>query len=345
MDKTKRSQEIEGRGVYIHPDFSQDPTEGYRQIEGIMTNLAEHNLNFVIPLALGTRCNAYYQGKLRQNAYPWDVIGMITEKAHQVGLRVYPWFCVFPEGDSQLGPVLQEHPQWAVVNKDGQEVGWADPSKPEARRFEVETIMEVVEHYDVDGISLDYLRYGGVKDACYCTYCRSEFRKEYGVDPLDIGEDSPFLPCWDRWREKQGVAFLRELAEEIHTKKPGTEISSYFWTVTGCHGVYQDWPTWVKQGYLDWVNPTGYVYDYRTFRHRCKEYIEVIDGKCPTYITVGVRTSHGELRSAQEVIDQVQIARDEGMDGMVFFTYRALEPYLEEVAGDLFPTKVEMPGR
>ncbi|MCK4590567.1 MAG: hypothetical protein KAT86_02345, partial [Candidatus Latescibacteria bacterium] len=84
-------------------------------------------------------------------------------------------------------------------------------------------------------------------------------------------------------------------------------------------------------------------YDYRSFRRRCKEYLDVIDGACPTYATVGVHTSHGRLRSSVEVIEQVKIAREEGMDGVVFFTYGALEPYLEKVAEALFLTEVTLP--
>jgi len=367
MDKTERSQSIEGRGVYFHLDVNLGPKEGKEHIKRAMSRLAESHLNFVIPLALDTKGGAYYPSTFRKTRlFPdWDPLRVTVDAAREVGLKIYPWFCIFPEGEGVLGGALEQHPDWAMVDKQGQPIGWADPAKLHVRAFEAETIMEVVRDYPIDGVSLDYLRYPNTHDVCYCDFCCSEFRQLYGVDLKEVGQgDSilsintasyldfhtlysrfahPLLPRWERWKEGNVTAFLKELREQVKAVRPELEISSYFWDIESAYTVCQDWPSWIRQGLLDWANPTLYVYDYRSIRRRCKEYLDVIDGACPTYATVGVHTSHGRIHSAEEVIEQVKVAREEGMDGVVFFTYGALEPYLDEVAEMLFPTKVALP--
>jgi uncharacterized lipoprotein YddW (UPF0748 family) len=131
---------------------------------------------------------------------------------------------------------------------------------------------------------------------------------------------------------------VRELSTAVKKIKPDLPISIYVWgynTYSGSFEVCQDWVTWIKERRLDWINPSGYRYDDTSFRQAAKLNREHVPRNVPYYITIGVTTSHGSLRDAGEVRRQMKIAANAGADGLVFFTWEALNPFAEEIAGDL----------
>ncbi|MBM4082100.1 MAG: hypothetical protein FJ278_20510, partial [Planctomycetes bacterium] len=115
-----------------------------------------------------------------------DPLGYLVEQAHKESIQVIPAFSVFA-----LGRLAADHPDWEVVSADGKLSDdwrrWACPAKTEARGFLVSMVLDAL-RYDVDGIALDDLRYPDA-DYCYCDFCRARFRREYGIDPLDIAQN------------------------------------------------------------------------------------------------------------------------------------------------------------
>jgi uncharacterized lipoprotein YddW (UPF0748 family) len=106
-------------------------------------------------------------------------------------------------------------------------------------------------------------------------------------------------------------------------------------TYTGNYEVCQDWVTWIDEGILDWINPSGYRYDDASFRQAARLNREHVPANFPYYITIGVSTSHGSLKDAAEIRKQMKMAAEAGADGLVFFTWRALRPFADELAPDI----------
>jgi len=332
--KQKDRKNIEGRGVYINTEQQflkgiKGAKEGKEKVKEIISTLSENKLNFVLPL-MNSRGKVYYNGKLGQSyTREWDPLEEIVKEAHKNDMEVHPWFCAFEEG----GEKAKQNPNIVLVKKDGSLINALDPGNPEARNYMINLIMEAVKNYDIDGINLDYVRYPREDIICYCAHCRSNFKKKYGVDLADLSDNNPMLARWDRYREEQTTTFVKDLRQRVRAEKPYLEISLYHWMP------YSDariWPQWIKNGYLDWVNPTGYKYTFREFRLQCRRVLDIINGVCPAYITIGVKTSHGELTSVNEIIEQVKIAREEGADGIVFFTSQALMPFLKDLSKEVF---------
>jgi len=48
-----------------------------------------------------------------------------------------------------------------------------------------------MDNYDVDGVHMDYIRYDS-EDVCFCQRCRSGFKTEIGIDPIEIGKTAEF---------------------------------------------------------------------------------------------------------------------------------------------------------
>lgn len=280
----------------------------------------------------------------------------VVSCAHEIGLKVYPVFCLATEG-GESGPniLLQRNPSWAFYSQ-GARRGYIDPGNPDVRRYEASLAAELVAKYNVDGLSLDYARCPN--RIGYTDTGRAEFLQRHHVDLAKIvGGDStsldteggkktapltsasvranPLWPEWRKWRVEQVNHLVRDLSVAVRKAKPGLPISSYVWgyhTYTGTYEVCQDWVTWINEGILDWINPSGYRYDDASFRQAAQLNREHVPTNFPYYITIGVTTSHGSLKNAAEIRNQMHMAADAGADGLVFFTWEALAPFADELA-------------
>jgi uncharacterized lipoprotein YddW (UPF0748 family) len=93
--------------------------------------------------------------------------------------------------------------------------------------------------------------------------------------------------------------------------------------------------TWINEGILDWINPSGYRYTDESFLEAARLNRAHVPTGFPFYVTIGVTTSHGSLKSAAEIRKQMAVSRQCGADGLVFFTWEALRPFASELAGDI----------
>jgi uncharacterized lipoprotein YddW (UPF0748 family) len=283
----------------------------------------------------------------------------VVKCAHEIGLKVYPVFCVAIEG-GESGPniLLQRNPSGAFYS-EGARCGYIDPGNPDVRHYEASLAAELVAKYNVDGLSLDYARCPN--RIGYTDSGRAEFLKRHNVDLAKVvGGDSatldteggkkaaaptsasvranPIWPEWRKWRIEQVNNLVRDLSVAVRKAKPGVPISSYVWgyhTYTGNYEVCQDWVTWIQEGILDWINPSGYRYDDASFRQAAQLNREHVPTNFPFYITIGVTTSHGFLKNAAEIRNQMRMASEAGADGLVFFTWQALDPFADELAEDI----------
>jgi uncharacterized lipoprotein YddW (UPF0748 family) len=283
----------------------------------------------------------------------------VIQCAHAEGLKVYPVSCVATEG-GEAGPneLLKRNPSWAFFY-NGARQGYIDPGNPDARRYEVSLIAELVSKYDVDGLSLDYCRCPN--RVGYTDTGRTEFIKNYHVDLAGLvggGSEAldteggkkaiavaaasarlnPIWPQWQKWKTAQINTLAREIRAAVNKARPGLPISSYVWgyhTYTNKSEVCQDWVTWINEGILDWINPSGYRYTDESFLEAARLNREHVPKGFPYYITIGVRTSHGTLKDAAEVRKQMKMARECGADGLVFFTWEALRPFANDLAADI----------
>jgi uncharacterized lipoprotein YddW (UPF0748 family) len=324
-----------------------------------MKQLKAAGIDFIIPA--GKLEKVYWDSRIA----PAELVGdrrymeRIVKCAHAQGLQVYPQFCVATEG-GEAGPnaMLKRNPSWAFFY-DGAKRGYIDPGNADARRYEAALAGELVSKYDVDGLSLDYCRCPN--HVGYTDSSRAEFLKRHNVDLAKVvgaglekldteggkkaassasasARANPIWPEFRQWRTEQINTLIREIRAAVNQAKPGLPISSYVWgyhTYTNKSEVCQDWVTWINEGLLDWINPSGYRYTEGAFLEAARLNREHVPKGFPYYITIGVRTSHGALKDAAEIRKQMTMARQCGADGLVFFTWEALRPFASELAADI----------
>lgn len=283
----------------------------------------------------------------------------VVTAAHAAGLLVYPVFCVATEGgDERTNLVLQQNPSWAFFF-NGARRGYIDPGNPAARRYETDLIVEMITRHPVDGLSLDYMR--APNRVGYTDTGRAAFLARHGVDlaPLVTGDQStldseggakasasaaaaarqhPLWPEWRTWRREQLNGFMREIHAAVQQARPGLPVSTYCWgahTYTGSFETCQDWKTWIAEGWLNWINPSAYRYVDADFRQAAALNRANVPQGFPFYLTIGVKTSHGELADLAAVRRHMAMSKEAGAEGLIFFTWESLRRFLPEVAADL----------
>lgn len=107
-----------------------------------------------------------------------------------------------------------------------------------------------------------------------------------------------------------------------------------------------DFLAWLREGSLDWVFPTGYVYDMLRFKIWCKRQIDASNKANPQILcapTIGVISSHGALQNSDELIEQIKILRDLGASGISFFRWEKLRDWLTPLRKSCFQNPVAVP--
>jgi len=146
--------------------------------------------------------HAYYTSELLERnpdlAPGYDPLAYFIEQANQRDIAVHAWLVAGPVGYRDgPGPILTEHPDWAMVQIDGTPSFWLNYARQDVRQFLSGIVLEIIDNYDVDGIHFDYTRYPGSQWS-FDSYSAEAFAQEYGVDLESLRYST--LPAFARFR-------------------------------------------------------------------------------------------------------------------------------------------------
>lgn len=139
-----------------------------QELISILDKLQQAGINTVL-FQTRVRATVVYPSKIEPwdlavtgiaNRVPdYDVLQFCIDECHKRGMECHAWVCTIPIGKwNKLGckEFRKKHPK--MVKRIGEE-GYMDPSHPETADYLARICREIVSHYDVDGIHLDYIRY------------------------------------------------------------------------------------------------------------------------------------------------------------------------------------------
>jgi uncharacterized lipoprotein YddW (UPF0748 family) len=332
------------RGAYFHPDrlIRRDASadEQLTAMRRSLDRMQKSGFNAIFPYFTGSSGQAYYASKIHaHNVYGRaDPLNVLVQEARHRGLEVYPVLCVTVCGNDKPAGILLEHANWALRNPDGSPLGYISPAHPEARRWLASVAREVVENYQPDGILLDYIRY---------------HNRPLQLDPdsaarfeATVSENTTSDERQERmqqFKEDELTKLVQLYRETIRATHPGTRLGIYCWGphVAANHQIAQCWPRWVQEDYLDFVNVSGYYHKdkygdkYLTiFAEKMQAAVALnqATGKpVPLSFALGVETSHGKVHSAEDIRVFLQSAASVSMNGVIFFTWDTLLPFLKEL--------------
>lgn len=323
-------------GAYMNLSRVHSPDA--ESLRALVNEAADAGIEFLLPYVRTTEGTALYDSRIMpQIPRGYDALKIIIETAHARGMEVHPWFVVTADGYKEMSPILLEHPDWCMVDINGNRVAWIDPSSPEARRHVVSVLKEVAANYDIDGINLDYLRYATPGRYCFCDRCKTAFKERFGLDAKAANNAEPGSRDWAKWRVwryRQTNQFMRDLRDALREVKPEATMSAYVWGAQ-CYGkgynICQDWKTWVEEGQLDWVNPMGYYSDRREYRTAAKWNREMSAG-LPMHVTITRYHRSDRAKMLETAKTQIRDAMELGADGIVFFNLESFRPILRDLS-------------
>lgn len=283
------------------------------------------------------------QGKAPANGF--DPLAFFVEQAHNRGIELHAWlnpYRVTKKDSGNTGDDFEDladthpaklHPEWTVKYSDGNL--YFDPGIPEVRELIVESIKEIVQNYDVDGIHFDDYFYPGA------VFHDEETFKKYGAGYDNVSD----------FRRDSVSELVKQVGEEIEKINPNCRfgISPFgIWANKKTNPLgsdtnggqsyydhYADTRRWVKEGYVDYIAPQLYW----NIGNASADYEKLLNWWIDTVKDTGVDLYIGQAayRSGDssetsawygttEIENQLKMNFDsERVQGSIFFRYKFLK--------------------
>jgi len=224
--------------------------------------------------------SSHYEGWASDDPEEFDALAYLCAHAHAAGkprIQVHAWInaCAVG-GNATAGALTRLHPEWLSLSDTGAdfdgEATKIDPGNPLAADWTFRVYMDVVRHYDVDGIHLDFIRYGGEGKSAghwgYNAVSVARYNKRYGT----FGSPKWNDPRWQAWRREQVTDLVRRVYVSATALKPTLVVSA----ATICWGdapvsdkayetksasyteVFAPFRDWMREGILDLNCPMAY---------------------------------------------------------------------------------------
>ena len=235
--------------------------EGYKtpqQIDTLLQRLHDAHCNAIFA-QIRKGGDAYYASHYEpwatDDAGHFDALACLVERAHRMQPRiaVHAWInsCAVSTGAKHPGyHIAQLHPEWLSCdwrgNSDDGEVRKIDLGNPDGADWTFRLYLDVLRHYDVDGIHFDFVRYGSRRFGYNPVSVARFFRQlppGYKIKPLmrngvaqrfpdsqgtlagQIVPD-PADPAWKQWRRDQVTNFVRKVYAFAAQIKPRAVVSA-----------------------------------------------------------------------------------------------------------------------
>ncbi|MGI4788107.1 MAG: family 10 glycosylhydrolase [Janthinobacterium lividum] len=269
------------RAIWV--DGFNDGFKTPAQCDLLLARLRAMHANAVF-VQMRKRADAYYESHYEQWALDdpaqFDALAYLCQHAHESGkprIQVHAWInaCAVG-GNASAGALTKRHPEWLSLSDTGAdfdgEATKIDPGNPQAADWTFRIYLDVVRHYDVDGIHMDFIRYGGdgknIGHWGYNAVSVARYNKRYGTLGKPIWND----PRWQAWRREQVTDLVRRVYVTATALKPTLVVSA----ATICWGdapksdtayetksasyteVFAPWRDWLREGILDLNCPMAY---------------------------------------------------------------------------------------
>lgn len=287
---TLESSVLEARGMWHRPNATGIDESTLEGVRTLASSLSELGINVLYVETLWHGMTTYYSDLLGTQhpqmagndygEYGDDYMLALISECHLRGIEVHAWVeLLSPDSpDGNLQPYLSE--SWLCSDSEGS--AFLDPAIPEVGEFLAEVLCEMVEKYDFDGVSYDYIRYSDTGTTALCV--EGESVEDFEQDAI--------------------TALVGRLSESLLTVDPTLVISaSPYGYIDDAREIYmQDTVEWIENGYIDVVLPMIYTENANLLVETAEEYCEYSDmvlqytGISPLYNGASIRTNQ-ELTS------------------------------------------------
>ena len=305
-----------------------EETRQKQELCDILNLLKEANFNMVFVQAR-LRGDVIYDSKIESvskvftgeyGSFPgYDPLKFIIDECHKRGMECHAFFVTFPVGSESVvreqgvSSVVKRYPELCLYH-NGE--WYLDPGLPETADYVLSLVKEVVQHYDIDGIQFDYIRY----PADALTFPDNKSYAKYG--------NGKKLADWRRENINRFIAYIHDWVKQ---EKPWVQVSSTplgkytripqnpnaGWTAYD--EVYQDPKEWLQAGKQDMIVPMMY-YKQNDFYPFVNNWMEQETQRNRVVGLGAYRLNEREGDwNLSDITDQINYARRQGVAGLAFF--------------------------
>jgi uncharacterized lipoprotein YddW (UPF0748 family) len=341
------------------------------KIQAMVKAAKESGFNTLIVQVRG-RGDAYYKSHrepraitLRDQPADFDPLAVTIREAKQQGLKVHAWLNTsllanLDELPDDPNHVYNKHPEWLAVPRavaaDLYRLSPRDPNYrarivewSKANRGELEGVytgpanakvrehiygiwMDVLKHYDVDGLHFDYIRLAS-PDFDYSRTSLDGFRKwlepqiskaqgkelKQALKLNPLAATDTYAAKFGDFQREQITKLVGKIYREVKKRKPQVIVSAAVFAnhENAYDRRFQDWRRWLSMGILDVACPMAYSTDTATF----KKQVEIASQSAHAAgrrVWAGI----GSYRiTAESTVEKINAARTVGSDGVILFSY------------------------
>lgn len=266
----------------------------------------------------------------------FDTLEDAVKIGHELGLEICAWLTI-NEDDHGWGwqsRFALQHPEFRWVRRDGRPYNsQLSFAFPEVRKYKLALIKEILA-YKVDGIMLDWIRTGDIRDnpqndAGVANYGYEAplvkgFKAKYGIDPHDI-DNGDYR--WVHFRSEPITEFMRSVRAEVNKRKPRIPLSAmvhHRYAYRGrieeggaidgsLRGILCDVRTWARDGLVDEMVAAGYYTSGGTPESGYRDLEEETEGRVPLWLYCWVPNTPDEFTR------DLAVARKLGAKQMLFW--------------------------
>jgi len=337
------------------------------KIDEIVQNAAAAGFNAIYFQVRGA-ADAYYApglepwaqrvsgGQLGQTPNPWwDPLDYLINAAHAQGIQLHAYINVYPVWDncSTAPPnTTPTHFYYLLQDEHGATgdkpngLQWdtsedihcsvyqrSSPASVFADNHFLDVAADLVTRYDIDGLHLDNIRYGGSN-----TSCDPVSEASYGASCFGYNGSINYA----EWQRMQVNGTVWKFYNQVAPLKPGLWLSAAVWPIhiekpewgwggtaqQGYYNYYQDSKAWIAGEYIDSISPMIYPSTYNcpddSFWTQERWQTLAADFQADSgsrYIIPGIGAGYCNF---DEIAARIEAARTIGVAGYAIFSYGGL---------------------
>ncbi|MDD5136335.1 MAG: family 10 glycosylhydrolase [Candidatus Omnitrophica bacterium] len=259
-----------------------------------------------------------------------DPLRLLIKEAHRAGIEVHAWLNMLSLGENKDAPLLKKYGTGILTRNakrkkrledyEIDEQYFLEPGDMRVRKDLCDMVGEILVAYpELDGIEFDYVRYPDEKPFYGYTKTNiTRFKGATGIKKIEEGDRA-----WKDWKRAQVTECMELFALKARGIRPRIQISA-----TGCmpysrayHEAFQDWPSWLDRGLLDFVT----VMDYSPDPSEFNDWIAAARTKTKNFNKVNIGVGAYKLAGSPKILEEeFRLAESSGGFACTIFHYGSL---------------------
>ncbi len=325
----------------------------------------QHNFNHIFVQVRGRGDSLYRSSWIPRSEVlirdEFDPLEYVIKEGHKLQLNIHAWVNVYMLWSAEKKPLeghhlFNRHPDWldAVEEESqkylltdkrlhtdfsGKEGFYLAPHHPKVNPYLLAVFKELLDHYKLDGIHLDYVRYKNefhgynpvgieqIKNNIYSEYGFYGELKKTLINKISYGnyliQREDFLLNSVTELVLKLRSFINNSNREIILSaavKPNLKLAKQLY--------FQEWDIWLSGGLVDWVLVMNYDHSFKTFADNITTIENQLSQTEFSKIIMGVALYN---QTPEDAVKKIKYSYNAGFSGIALFSYNVIDENLNKM--------------